>query len=165
MVGLIASLYYPVASTYTKTGGLKGKATLDGLQYLVSSSPADLRTIQWLKENFRPGERIVEAVGDWEHGRISSSTGIPTVLGWIGHELQWGRPWKELQERGDKVQRLYQTQDVEEARRILRRYEVTYIIVGQRERAKYGTEGLSKFSEMGDKAFQEGDMVVYRVRD
>ena len=165
-VGLIASLYYPAAATYTKTSGLGGNATLDGLAYMAASSQGELRGIQWLNENYRPGDIIVEAVGDdySEYGRVSASTGIPTVLGWTFHEEQWRGSRVPFEGRQESVQRLYQTTDPQEAREILHQYGVTYILMGPRERAKYGTDGLAKFSALGSIQFQDEDVVIYRVR-
>ena len=165
MLGALAAFYYPMASTYTKTSGLSGDATLDGLAHVASAAPAEYNGIRWLTENFKPGEIIVEAVGDdySEYGRVSSSTGIPTVVGWTFHEQQWRGSTKPFEGRREDVQRLYQTLDIEEAREIQSRYGVTYVYVGPRERASYGTDGLGKFEALGDAVFREGNVVIYRV--
>ncbi len=166
VLGALASFYYPVAATYTKTSGLSGEATLDGLAHVASAAPAEYNGIRWLTENFTPGEIIVEAVGDdySEYGRVSSSTGIPTVVGWTFHEEQWRGSTKPFEGRREDVQRLYQTLDLDEAREIQSRYGVTYVYVGSRERASYGTDGLGKFEAPGyDEVFREGNVVIYRV--
>ena len=169
-IGLTVSAYYPAAAAYTKTSGLAGSGTLDGLAYVAVDSIGELRAIQWLKEHYEPGDVIVESVGGAFYipqpdGRISASTGIPTVLGWADHERQWGRSGEALQKREEAVERLYQTRATQEAKEVLDRYGVTYVFVGPRERAQYGTEGLAKFVTLGDVVFQEGDVVIYRVRE
>ena len=142
----------PAEATKTKACGLAGKGTLDGLAYVAASSPGEFLGIQWLKERYQPGDRIVEAVGDdySDYGRVSASTGIPTVLGWTFHEEQWRGSREPFEGRQEAVERHYQTHDPQEAREILRRYGVTHILVGPRERVKYGTDGLAKFAILGD---------------
>ena len=166
-IGLVGSAYYPAAAAYTKTSGLAGSSTLDGLAYVAGSSTGELLGIQWLKENYQPGDRIIEAVGDdySDYGRVSASTGIPTVLGWTFHEEQWRGSREPFEGRQEDVRRLYQTRATHEATEVLNRYGVTYIFVGPRELVSYGTEGLAKFVTLGDVVFQEGDVVIYRVRE
>ena len=164
---VLASVYYPAAAVYSKTSGLAGGGTLDGLAHVAKSNMGEYRGIQWLKENYQPGDTIIEAVGDdySDYGRVSSSTGIPTVLGWTFHEEQWRGSRKPFEGRQEAVQQLYQTRDPQEASEILRRYGVTYVFAGPRERAKYGTGGLAKLADLGDVVFQEGNVVIYRVRE
>ena len=164
--GFVVSMYYPPASVLSKTAGLSGSGTLDGLDYLASANSSELAAIRWLKENGQPDDRMVEAVGsDYsEYGRVSSSTGIPTVVGWTFHEEQWRGSRKPFEGRPEAVRLLYETLEIDEAREILNRYGVTYIIVGPRERATYGAAGLSKFGSLAEVAFQEGNVVIYRVR-
>ena len=171
-VGLLASFYYPLAAAYTKSSAPSGNAILDGLAYIEASNPSERFGIQWLKENAGADDRIVEAVGESysEHGRISSSTGIPTVLGWKFHEEQWRGSRKLFEGREEDVRSLYQTANLEEARGILDKYLINYVIVGPREMAKYGSEGLSKFEELGDLVFPSpidsidpGEILIYRV--
>ncbi len=120
-VGLLASFYYPLAAAYTKSSAPSGNAILDGLAYIEASNPSERFGIQWLKDNAGADDRIVEAVGDSysEYGRISSSTGIPTVLGWKFHEEQWRGSRKLFEGREEDVRALYQTANLEEARGIL----------------------------------------------
>ena len=171
-VGLLASFYYPLAAAYTKSSGPSGNAILDGLAYIEASNPSERFGIQWLKDNAGADDRIVEAVGESysEHGRISSSTGIPTVLGWKFHEEQWRGSRKLFEGREEDVRALYQTANLEEARGILDKYQINYVIVGPREMAKYGSDGLSKFEELGELVFPSpidsidpGEMLIYRV--
>ncbi|MBI4338384.1 MAG: hypothetical protein HY680_00345, partial [Chloroflexi bacterium] len=163
--GLVASLYYPAAAAYTKAQAPPEQATLDGLAYVFKSSPGEYEAIQWLKGSYKEGEVLVEAVGDdySDYGRVSASTGVPTVLGWTFHEEQWRGSRESFAGRQEAVQRLYQTEDLAQAREILSRYGVTYIYVGPRERAKYGRDGLTKFAELGEEVFSQGDVVIYRA--
>ena len=63
---------------------------------------------------------MLESVGDdysaFGHARISTFTGLPTVMGWTGHELQWGH---DPGSRRADVDLLYKTPDAAVARPLL----------------------------------------------
>jgi YYY domain-containing protein len=172
LVGLIGafflgSLYYPVEAAFTKGGQFQGDVTLDGLAYVARSSPEEYAAIRWLQDNGREGEGVLEAVGDsWSaYSRISFSTGLPTVLGWPWHEHQWRGSPKPFDGREEDVRTIYTTQDVAEAALLLDKYDIQYVVVGPRERSKYGTQGLSKFSQLGDVVLPGKDVNIYRVSE
>ena len=89
---------------------------------------------------------MLEAVGDdysaFGHGRISTFTGRATVLGWPGHELQWDHPPGS---RETDVRTLYTTADLVQARQIIARYGIDYVVFGPIERTTYGDAGLGKW--------------------
>ena len=62
-----------------------------GDRFLERGSTADHRAIEWLRQNAQGRPVVVEAVGgDYsEHARVSTFSGLPTLIGWVGHELQW----------------------------------------------------------------------------
>ena len=169
VIGLLlaGSLYYPVEAAFTKSGQFQGEATLDGLAHVARSSPGEYAAIQWLQDNGREGEGVLEAVGNSysSYGRVSSSTGLPTVLGWPGHEHQWRGSRDPFEGREEDVRAIYETRDASEAARLLDEYRIKYVVVGPRERDSYGTQGLSKFSQLGDEAFSYDDVTIYRVRE
>ena len=154
---LIGSLYYPVEAVFTKGGQFGGETTLDGLAHVSRASPGEYAAIDWLRENGKEGEGIVEAVGDsWSaHGRISSSAGLPTILGWPWHEHQWRGSRKPFEGREEDVKAIYTTPDASEATALLEKYDVQYVVVGPRERAAYGVGGLPKLSQVGDVVFAD----------
>ena len=91
---LVLAGIYPVAGTYARKGGFSDAPHLDGLRWLERSAPGDPPAIDWLNDHAPHGSVVLEAVGDdysaFGHARISTFTGLPTVMGWAGHELQWG---------------------------------------------------------------------------
>ena len=164
---LAASLYYPVGTALDRTGWLHGGPsfadnTLDGLAFVKESSPGEYAAIQWLRD-YAPQGRIVEAVGqDYsDYGRISASTGLPTILGWEGHELQWRGSHEPMQERREHVATVYQGSDVSEVRDVLERYQVRYIYWGDREKATYGQGHLEDFNMILRTVFQQGHVTIY----
>ena len=164
---LVASLYYSVGAALDRTGVLNQHHTLedntlDGLAFLQRSEPGEYAAIEWLRDK-APWGRIVEAVGDdySDYGRVSASTGLPTVLGWKGHELQWRGTSAPYAGREEDVAQIYQSDDAEVVDRLLERYDVRYVYVGDRERASYGSGQLSKFDEFMRIVFDQDGVVVY----
>lgn len=160
-------LYYPIASVYSKTSGFQGEATLNGLSYLKLENPNEALAIEWFKENTGVKDRILEAVGsdyDAKSSLISTTTGIPTLLGWPGHERQWRGGGTEIKNREDLVNRLYKSKEIELIKEALSKYDVTYVYVGSRERAKYGAPPLEKLSEILKPVFISGDVSIYQYR-
>ncbi len=165
---LLMALYYPVGATLDRTGLLReGHSfqdnTLDGLAYIRDQSRAEYQALAWLRDEAGPGT-IVEAVGDdySEYGRVSAATGRPAVLGWKGHEHQWRGTTRIFQGREEDVAQIYQNSDPVVVRQLLDRYDVRYVYLGHRERAKYGIDrppGTEGVLEIG---FARDDVIIYQ---
>ena len=171
---LAAALVYPVTVTFERTAGLRNAQSLNGLVHVQRDDPAEYEAIQWLNRNVDGTPVILEGVGEDFSGfaRISSRTGLPTIIGWVSHEIQWrGRPDggggstsdTPFTDRPDEVEEIYTTSDVEAARSLMRKYEVEYVYVGRLEREEYGEEGLAKFREFMVPVFDNGDVTIYRM--
>ena len=162
---LLLGAVYPYAGTYARKGAFASSPTLDGLGWLRASSPGDPAAIAWLRANAAGNAVVLEAVGDdysaFGHARISTFTGRPTVLGWAGHERQWGH---QPGARADDVQRLYATADLDEARELVGRYGVDYVVYGPIERTTYGDAGLAKWDELGERVFEREGTAIWRLR-
>ena len=161
---LLLGLVYPYAGTYARKGGFARSPTLDGLAWLRPSAPGDPAAIDWLRAN-SPGDAVVlEAVGDdysaFGHARISTFTGRATVLGWAGHELQWGHVPGG---RGADVRTLYTTDDLLTAREIIARYGIDYVVHSPIERTTYGDAGLGKWDQLGDRVFERDGTTIWQI--
>ncbi len=162
---LAAALLYPLGATLSRTDGLaRSDRTLDGLAFTRDGAGDDFAALDWLRRRAGQGEILVEATGGQYSAaaRVSSRSGIPTVIGWAGHEVQWGRSGDLLARRESDVDRTFTTGALAEALTILREYDVAYVFVGSLERGKYPAEGLAKFSAL-PVAFRSGETTVYRV--
>ena len=166
-----ASLYYSVGAGLDRAGLLRQgysleDNTLDGLAFLRGSNPGEYEAIQWLRDQ-APWGRIVEAVGgEWsDYGRISAGTGLPTVLGWEGHERQWRGSSRPFDGRKEDVAQIYRSDEPMVALRLLQQYDVRYVYVGHRERASYGEAGLGKFDDFLRTAFTAQGVIVYEMAD
>lgn len=142
--------------------------TLDGAAWLAKSRPTDYAAIQWLNANIEGAPVIVEAPGDQfrayvYEGRVSALTGLPTVLGWAGHQRQWRGNYDEPGRRQVELETLFITLNPTEAQVLLARYNVAYIYIGPVERERYPAEGLNKFAEMFPVVYEGGDVVIYKA--
>jgi len=108
---------------------------------------------------------ILEAVGDGytDYARISSRTGLPTVIGWPGHERLWRGSDEPLDGRQEDVGRAYTTTSPGEAKAILEEYDVEYVYVGHLERDTYGEAGLAKFATFMEVAYRSDTVIIYRM--
>ena len=98
-----------------------------------------------------------------QYGRVSGLSGIPTLMGWSNHESQWrGSSYQEA--RGSRIEdeaSLYNTSDWKEVKRVVQKYNITYIYVGPTERQLYGAGGgLTKFDALTP-ICKSGDVDVY----
>jgi len=167
-VGL--GLLYPAMAIPARTNNFSGSPTLDGAAYLQTSHPEDARMIAWLNANVSSDPYLIEAppaspFGAYTYeGRIATFTGLPTALGWGGHQHQWRGTTDEQARRFPLIEQLYNTTDLLEARALLREFKAEYVVVGAMERSRFAPEGLAKFESLCATAFQVGRSVIYRCR-
>ncbi len=162
---LAAGLLYPLGMSISRTNGFRGPPTLDGLAFVARDRPEEYAALSWLNHNVPGHPVIVEAVRGsfaYEYARVSSRTGLPTIMGWTGHELQWHGLGEEIARRERDVKSLYGG-SVQDALRVMDEYDVRFVYVGYLERAEFGA-ALAKFERFMDVAFRTGDTVIYRRR-
>jgi len=145
--------------------GLKNYQGLQGDNYLAKHYPQDLKLIEFLNQTSTEKTTIVEAVGEsyTDYGRISTFTGLPTVLGWRVHEWLWRGSFDEPAKRTTQVENIYQSESLEETKKLLDRYQVKYVVVGKLERQKYSTLNEEKFNQLGKIVFQEDQTKLYQI--
>ena len=165
---LVLALYYPAGAFLDRTGMFReGHSfqdnTLDGLAYIKGQSLGEYAAIAWLRDEAAPGN-LAEAVGDdySEYSRISAATGQPAVLGWKGHEHQWRGATRIFHGREEDIAQIYQSADPDVVRQLLDRYDVRYVYLGHRERAKYGIDRLPAAEGVLETAFSRENVIIYR---
>jgi YYY domain-containing protein len=168
VVLLALSLVYPALAPYSKAGGFAGQPTLDGTAHLARYRKADYDAIQWLRANVGGAPTIAEAPGPQysEYARVSTHTGLPTLLGWGGHELQWRGNYDEPGRREPDIEALYRGSDWRQARTLVEKYDVGYVYVGQLERDKYQLSPpmTRKFEQFMDLVYEKDGVRIYRRR-
>ena len=108
---------------------------------------------------------LLEATGNpyQELARISSHTGLPTVMGWANHEGLWRSNDAEVNVRADLVRGFYSTADEETAQEIVRKFNVSYVILGDLERATHpNADHIANFLFL--EPVLKGPTTVFKVR-
>jgi uncharacterized membrane protein len=141
---------------------------LNGLTYLknrsVTDKDDDYEAISWINTYIKGQPTILEAQGDSysEHERISANTGLPTVLGWFVHEWLW-RGEEIPKPRSEDVKLLYESDNIDVTRNLLKKYNVRYVIVGDLERQRYTNIVAQKFQQLGTQVFKAGNTLIYQI--
>lgn len=176
LVGLFGSMIalaalYPVLMIPIKAEFFAHAPTLDGYAHLARWAPDDLAAIEWLNQHV-PGTPVILEAPGWqgisfqpEFGRFAAHTGLPTVLGWAGHEHQWRGSYDEIARREPDLKILWESPDLEKTRALLEKYQIVYVIVGRTERQEFPAEALRKFERLMDPVFRSGETVIYRRRE
>ena len=164
----VAGLFYPVLATYTRAEGFASQPTLDGTAYRASQHPGDAAAIAWLQANVPANATVLEASGGsyTYAGRVSAQTGLPTLLGWEGHQLQWRGNTVEQDLRRPDIERIYRNASPVELEELLNKWQLDYVIVGDLERRTYGLtpQSEARLARAMDLVYEAEDVRIYRRR-
>jgi len=159
---LLMTFTYTVLGVLTITNDLKpvNGWNLDGAGFVKRYDPDEDLAIAWL-QNARDGV-VAEAVGGSYSGyaRISTFTGMPTVLGWPGHESQWRGGATPQGDRQEDIKRLFETSSWVDAMAILEKYNIRYIYIGSLERSTYKVNEV-KFLRNLIPVYSQGSVTIY----
>jgi YYY domain-containing protein len=167
LVLIVAGMVYPVLAIPARAREYGSPPTLDGSAYLAQTNPDDYAAILWLNEHVEDAPVILEAPGDHYkayvyEGRVSAHTGLPTLLGWGGHEHQWRGNYDEQARREPDIEAIYTSPNVKEVAALLDRYNVKYVYVGPVERARYPAAGLARFDRLLKRVYENAGVVIYQ---
>jgi len=154
--------YFAIKSYY----GLKEYKGLWGLKFLEISYPDNLAAINWLNKNVSKQLHIVEAVGDsyTTFNQVSMATGLPTIEGWVVHEWLWRGGYDAPAARQAEVETIYTSENPEEVKSILEKYQIKYIFVGAKEYEKYPGLDPKRFNLVGASiVFESGQTKIYQL--
>jgi uncharacterized membrane protein len=170
LVGLVislvifAGLLYPSLSLLTKTENFTPALgfTLDDFDRIQRENPDEAAAIEFLRTV--PNGVVVEAVGGsyTNYARISTYTGLQSVMGWSGHEAQWRGSYEPQGSRTEDITKLYTTTHWDEAQTILDQYNVRYVYIGILEYSSMSVKE-EKFKNRLKPIFQQGTVVIYEV--
>jgi uncharacterized membrane protein len=146
VAALLAAIAYPVIATqqWTREFGPREWKGLNSAAFMANTSADDLAAMYWLHDNAEADDVIIEAPGcSYQvNGSIPTSglaamTGVPTIIGWGGHEGQWraGQPelLGQIGTRQGDVAAMY----ADPSSPLVDQYGATLLYVGTYER--YGT--------------------------
>jgi YYY domain-containing protein len=164
-----AFVYVP-AALEARSNGFTNPATLNGLAYFSQYQPDDAAGIAWLNRNVTGSPTILQATGGSYSAFDEAAwmTGLPTVLGWDFHEVQWRGASIVSDEdvRKHDIDTIYRTTDPKVAQDLMAKYNVQYVYIGPEERQVYGNDaaGLAKFAQIMDVAYKNNGVTIYRSR-
>src|SRR6266480_1969684 len=176
LVFFLAGMVYPIVGSYQRTNRYTQRTnSLDGLNYLQSYDPGEYAAIRWLNSHVQGGPVIVEAFnpqgGDYsDYGRISAFTGLPTLMGWAGHEYQWRVNWlndaynaNDFYHRGADISAIYTNTNPDTVLSLMNRYNAHYLYVGSLEKTTYPQANLNRFSGFMLRVYSANGVTIYRV--
>lgn len=160
VAGFVLAMMYPFQMIPVRSGYPGRSITelrIDGNAYL---GPERMEAINWLQS--APYGILAEAEGAQysEDSTYSVRTGLPTILGWTGHEVQWRSDTAMLGPRAADLKLLYETPDWATAKSILDRFNVRYIVLSQTERNKYQVNDL-KFDQNLPAVISNASVKIY----
>ncbi|MBN9393457.1 MAG: hypothetical protein J0I20_35830 [Chloroflexi bacterium] len=178
---MLAGTLFPTLAYYQATNHYTNRVDLNGESWYADAFPAEYPAMVFLRNYTanRPDRRgiVLEANGmNYSWGdRVSTYTGLPTIVGWPFHELQWrgNIPELEIWENWLDMDRIYQATDPAKALALLKKHNVRYVFVGQaengsrslfsdfREYKKFPPEGLTKFSQFMKTIYSDPDHDIY----
>ncbi len=169
---LVFALLYPYYAVRSRSIEYRGQpssetrlpATLDGLAYLKRYDWPEYDAIQWLRQNVDGTQVILEATGGQysSYGRVAAATGLPTVLGWAGHEYQWRGYTNEPGERDPAIDTIYSYGSWDESAALLDKYNVSLIYYGTLERNDYGARLPEKFENNLEVAYENQGVTIFK---
>lgn len=150
-------LIYPFLAIPSYYGNFTSYKRIDGIKYLSATRPQDYSAINWINSNIEGQPFIVEAQGDsyTDYERVSSNTGLPTILGWTVHEWLWRGSYEITSPRIEDVKTIYESKNIEITKSLLKKYNISYVYIGDLEYEKYPNLDAMKFESIGDVVFEE----------
>jgi uncharacterized membrane protein len=179
-----ASLAYPWGTSHAlyPLDARSVTTTLDSLATTPAVSrgqitEGDVTAIRWLSAHATPDAVLAEGIDPQNSeysvvdARVSVFTGIPAIIGWLGHENQWRVHWvddptnaADLNARLGALRTVYTSVDATAVLAMLHRYHVRYVYVGPHEQQLYGaTTDLTRFGNYLDPVYDADGVIIYQV--
>jgi YYY domain-containing protein len=185
-----------------KTGKMQMTPTwsLDGLAYLKDCKPSDsypsmdsdpspfcqvnvtgdYYAIRWINANIKGDPIVVEAANaqdeDYsEYALVSSFTGLPTIMGWPGHEVQWRNGWLQnpansasFDQRLTDINTIYTDPNPQVVLNLMHSYRAEYLYVGAMEYYQYLKSNpganLHRFASFMQMVYNKDGAAIYKVK-
>ncbi len=155
-------LIYPIAVVRDRVNS-NSSCTLDGLCYMDKLMPQEKDAIKWLNTYLTGNHVILEAPGSayYYTGRISSYTGLSSLLGWGNHEVIWRNNTSLIEKRYKDISLLWGTNDTEILKSLIQKYKIEYVYVGFLENMYYPNN--NKWSSVGKIIYSHNSITIYKI--
>jgi len=158
-------MFYAAPSYY---GKLDKTPQLNGAKWLSTQNADTQEIIDYMNKHISGQPVVLEAQGDsyTDFNHVSAYTGLPTVAGWWVHEWLWRGSSDAVGKRIPDVAALYESKDLDKTEELIKKYDISYIIVSSLERQKYKELQEAKFSKLGKKIFEStnGFGALYQLK-
>ena len=161
-----SNIYFVTASYLTK---IKESSNLNPNLSSINQLENDTNKyelIKYLRLNSNHNDVIIETQGKsyTNDSQISSESRIPTILGWVGHQLQWRSNHSDIYNREEDIDTFYISNDSQEIINIINKYSITMIILGPNEIEKYNINSLNKFLNISEIIYKNNDYTLLKVQ-
>lgn len=172
LIAILLVSPYIIFAVQSYYGQLTRPVQLDGTIWLQKEFPDTYEIVQFFNTEITGQPVILEAQGDsyTDYNVISAYTGLPTVAGWWVHEWLWRGSADVVGARIPHIEAIYRSASVTDARALLRKYAVRYVVISPMERQKYEVNDMKidekKFAALGTEVFRttSGKGVVYKMK-
>ncbi|MAR34681.1 MAG: hypothetical protein CL714_04040 [Chloroflexi bacterium] len=163
---LTSNIYFVTTSYLTKIKeSSNANPNLSSTNHLENNTNK-YKLIRYLKQNSNHNDVLIETKGQSYtlDSQISSESRIPTILGWVGHQLQWRSNHDEIFDRETDIDTFYMSNDSKEIINIINKYSITMIIIGPNEIQKYNINSLDKLLHISEIIYKNNDYTLLRVK-
>ena len=158
---------YPLFSIPSYYGQFTRPTVLDGSLWLVSNFPEDKEIIDYINSHITGQPVILEAQGDsyTDFERISAYTGNPTIAGWWVHEWLWRGSSNIVGDKIPDISAIYESADLTLTKKLLKKYNVSYVVISKMEQQKYPNLKEEKFKKIAKEIFRSSNRfgALYQV--
>jgi uncharacterized membrane protein len=85
------------------------------------------------------------------------------VIGWPVHEWLWRGTYDIVAPRIADVQTLYSTTNINIAKALVKKYNISYAVISALERQKYSNINEQTFVKLGKLIYQNGGTRLYKI--
>ncbi len=138
---------------------------LDAAAFVDKENIHDSEAVDWINTNIEGRPVMLEAHGNsyTYANRISTLTGLPTILGWHTHEWLWKDDYNWVESRKKHVQEIYEGTEEAAVKELLESYDVSYIYIGDEERNTYAVNEELLWS-LGEIVFKNEGVTIVQVK-
>lgn len=178
---ILSAATVPTLGFKRETGNYTDRVNLTGEGWYIREFPYEYHAMQWFRNYLKADAAhygIVLEANPMNYsygGRISTYTGLPTIVGWPFHELQWRGYLPEMAIWGPwlDMNKIYETTDQAVAQELLKKYNVRYVFVGQIENGtnrpsenmptprNYSPAALGKFAKFMKTIYADPENNIY----
>ena len=141
------------------------EANLNSVVYLKTSDPGLYGAISYAKEKLSPQEHILLQAITHAYGKggyLAAASGVPTILNWPGHQIQWRGSELSLGDRIEAVDQIYRSGSSNLGLENAKKYHVTHIYIGREEKSLFGWDVLDRFKDW-DTVWQKNNSAIIKV--